>query len=132
MMVELLVAFTLLTTLMAVAVPLVVRHGRLLTAARHYRLAVDELSNQLERLSSLPADQVQVDLRDLAPTEFTASRLPGAELSGHWQPTDVGGRITLSIVWDDRRPDAPPLSMAAWVMPASRPTANPTAEGPDR
>ncbi len=128
--VEVLVAFTLLTTLMAVAVPLVVRHGRLLVAARHYRLAVDELSNQLERLTSLPVDQVAAELGNLTPTDFTASHLPGAELNGQWQPADVGGRVVLHIVWDDRPRRAAPLSMAAWVFPP--PAATPATGGNGR
>jgi hypothetical protein len=36
---EALVAFTLLTSVLGMSVPLVVRHGRLLTSARQYRLA---------------------------------------------------------------------------------------------
>ena len=50
---EMLVAFTLLTSVLALSAPLVVRHGRVLVTARHYRLALEELSNQMERLTAL-------------------------------------------------------------------------------
>ena len=52
-MVEVIVALTLLTTTLSVAAPLVVRHGWLLASQRHYRMALDEVSNQMERLSTM-------------------------------------------------------------------------------
>jgi hypothetical protein len=119
-LVEVLVAFTLLTTVMVVSVPLVVRHGRLLITARHHRLAVEELSNQLDRLTAMPEGQVQAELKKLAPTAFTEARLPGVKLSGQWQRGDIGGRITLCIVWDEAPHRAKALTMAAWVVPQPR------------
>lgn len=115
--IELLVAFTLLTTTMAVSVPLVVRHGRLLESARQYRIALEELSNQLDRLTALPENELQAALRRLAPSQFTASRLPGAEMSGELQPADIGRRIVLQIVWNEPQRSAAPVTLAAWILP---------------
>lgn len=129
--IEVLVAFTLLTSVLALSVPLVVRHGRVLLTARHYRLAVDELSNQLERLTSLPEAELQPALARLTPSTFTAARLPGAMLSGALEPADVGQRLTLKIVWDEPQRQAAPVSMAAWVLPdAGRPSGPAPQENP--
>src|SRR5882724_7546940 len=84
--IEVLVAFTLLSTALSLSLPLVVRHGRLLESCRHYRLALDELSNQLDRLTALPEADAQVALKQLKPSQFIAAKLPGAELSGQLQP----------------------------------------------
>jgi hypothetical protein len=43
---ELLVSFSQLITVLSLSATLVVRHGRILTSSRQYRLALDELSNQ--------------------------------------------------------------------------------------
>ena len=114
---ELLVAFTLLSTALSLAVPLVVHHGRLLASARHYRLAVDELTNQIERLTALPRDDVQRAIEELQSSSFTAERLPGAALSAQLEPDDLGERLTLSIVWNEPQRAAAPVRLVAWVMP---------------
>ena len=70
---EVLVAFTLLTSVLGMSVPLVVRHGRLLISARQHRLAVEELSNQLERLTTLPPGELAAAVTGLKVSEFTAA-----------------------------------------------------------
>jgi hypothetical protein len=116
---EVLVAFSLLTSVLSLSVPLAVRHGRLLTSARHYRLALAELTNQLERLTALPPEDVEQAATAVSVSEFTAAHLPGAELSGAIQSADLGRRITLSIVWDEPQRRAAPLKLTAWAPPAA-------------
>ena len=50
-MTELMVAAILMVSTMAIVAPLTVRTGRLWQDIRHHQLAVDTLSNELERLS---------------------------------------------------------------------------------
>jgi len=133
--IEMLVAFSLLTTALTVSLPLVVRHQRILVTARHYRLAVEELSNQIERLTALPATEVSAELERLEPSAFTAERLPGAELSGRLEPADLGERLTLRIVWDEPQRRDAPVTLAAWIFPeataaagAAERTAPPTED----
>jgi hypothetical protein len=117
-MIELLVACTLVMAALSVWAPLVVRHDRMATGARHYRIAVDELSNQLERLAALPGDELAAAVEDIAVSEFAAARLPGAELTAHLEPADVGQRLTLALTWDEPQRREAPLTMTAWVFPA--------------
>ncbi|MEX2316008.1 MAG: hypothetical protein WD669_02580 [Pirellulales bacterium] len=112
---------TLLTTVLAVATPLVVRHGRLLTAQRDYRVALDELSNQLERLTALPPRELAAELDNLKPSPHTAGRLRGAELRGELQPAEFGQRLTLRLAWDEPQRAKAPVVMAAWIFPNSPP-----------
>jgi hypothetical protein len=114
---ELLVAFSLLTTVLAVSVPLVVRHGRILVTERHYRLALEELTNQLERLSAMPSDEVSAELERLKPSSFIAERLAGVRLEGALQAAEVGQRLTLAITWDEPQRRAAPLKLAGWIFP---------------
>jgi len=112
---EVLVSFTLLSSVLAFATPLVVRHGRLMAGQRHYRLALDELSNQIERLSAMPADQLSAAVENLAPSEFAAEHLPGAELSGELAAQELGRRLTLRLKWDEPQRKSAPLRLTAWI-----------------
>jgi len=112
---EILVSFTLLATVLSVATPLVLRHNRLLTAHREYQMALDELSNQLERLTALPAAELPAALEKLAPSDLTATHLQGAKLTGELTPADQGQRLTLHLVWDEPQRRSAPVSLAAWI-----------------
>ena len=114
---EVIVAFTLLTGVLAALAPLVVKHRRLLTAQRDYRLALDEVSNQLERLTALPEGEISAALQSLRPSEFAAAKLPGAELRGEFESIDFGRRLRLDLAWDEPGRRGAPVSLAAWIVP---------------
>jgi hypothetical protein len=128
-MVETLVALTLLTTILSVFVPLIARHGRLLVAQREYRLALDELSNQLERLSALPRQELPGALEKLQPSAYAVARLPGAELRGELTPADLGQRLTLRLAWGENKTAAAPATLAAWIYPPPSSVVGTTREG---
>lgn len=115
--------------MLGVATPLVVRHGRLLTAHRQYRLALDELSNQLERLTALPEAELLAAVEQLTASDFAAARLPGVELKGELAPDDLGTCVTLRISWDEPQRREAPLSLSAWVMPGPTQADGPPMEG---
>jgi hypothetical protein len=123
---EVIISFTLLSSVLAFATPLVVRHGRLLAAQREYRLALDELSNQLERLIALPGEQLPAAVGQLAPSDFAAARLPGAELRGELDSADIGQRLTLKLWWDEPQRRAAPVTLAAWIIPDPQSNNSPT------
>jgi len=116
---EALVAFTLLSAALTFATPLVVQHSRLLKAQRNYRLALDEVSNQIDRLSLLPADELSNALSQLKPSELIAAKLPGAELRGKLDDSDIGRRLTLRLSWQAQGSPTK-VSLATWVLPASQ------------
>jgi hypothetical protein len=111
---EVLVAFTLLTTLLSLSLSSMVRHGRLLTSEQNYRLALDELSNQLDRLTALPSNELSQAVKGLQLTPFTAERLSDAKLVGEIAPTDIGQRVTLRLT--SRDPNGLKVSMAGWMF----------------
>lgn len=117
---EVIVSFTLLSSVLAFATPLVVRHTRLLAGQRHYRLALDELSNQLERLAALPATELPAAAREIVPSEFVTTRLPGAKLQAQLIPADPGQRLTLRLTWDEPGRRETPLMLSAWIVSPAR------------
>ena len=114
---EVLVAFSLLCSVLALSTPLIVKHGRLLAAQRDYRLALDELSNQLERLTALPDEKRLAALQQLTPSSFAAARLPGAQLRGEVHALDLGQCLTLRLWWDEPQRKAAPVMITAWMFP---------------
>jgi hypothetical protein len=119
---EVIVSLTLLGSVLALSTPLIVAHGRLLKTQRNYRLALDELSNQIDRMSVLPLTDLPGAIDEIAPSALAAERLPGAALRGQLAETDFGRRLTLEIWWDEPNRQAAPLRMTAWVMPQTGPS----------
>ena len=124
-------AFTLLASVLGLATPLVVKQQRLLAAQRDYRLALDELSNQLDRLTALPSGELPAALEQLVPSPFVAARLSGVTLRGELDSQDAGSRVILRMTWDEPQRAAAPLSMAAWVYPKTEaPGVQPARSAP--
>lgn len=127
-MLDMLVAFTLVVATIAVVTPLVMRHGRLLQSQRQYRIALDELSSQLDRLTVLRADELADAVAELQPTEFIVERLPGATIDAQLQEITGGAQqVTLQLAWDTPGRREAPVSLVGWVFPPS--STSSTAEG---
>jgi hypothetical protein len=124
---EALIALMLLSSMLSVSLTLIVRHGRLLAAERNYRLALDELSNQLERLTALPASDLAEAMKQLKVSPFTAERLPDAELVGELAPADNGQRVQLRIT--SNKPTDPTVSMSGWAFGTRPPPSATNARG---
>lgn len=113
--IEILVSLTLLTTGMTLSASLLVQHKRLLIEQRHYRLALDEVSNQLERLSSFSPSERAAVLDELQPSAFAIEHLPDAQLRASVHDERHGQRLTVSITWDQIGTEPQPLALSAWL-----------------
>ena len=82
-----------------------VRHGRLLTSEQNYRLALDELSNQLDRLTALPGNEFSLAVKELQLTPFTAERLSDVKLV--WRDRTGGYRAARHLAAHLARPERP-------------------------
>lgn len=97
---ELLVSALLLTSVMSLVGPLAVRSGRLWQDARQGRLALEELSNQLDRLTYLSEDQRNAALAELEPAESIRKALPNPQLTAEILHDRDGQRLVLQLTWD--------------------------------
>ncbi len=118
-MTDLVVAATLLVGIMSFVAPLAVRSGRLWQDSRHYRLALDELSNQLERLTSLDKAQRDAALGELSVSPQVRARLPNPVLEVNSIDDSDGARLVLQLQWDRVGP-AKPVTLVAWIDPLSK------------
>ena len=115
-MTDLVVAATLLVGIMSLVAPLAVRSGRLWQDSRHYRLALDELSNQLERLTNLDEGERDAALAKLSVSPQVRGRLPNPVLHAHSIDDSDGARLVLQLQWD-RVGHAMPVTLVAWIDP---------------
>lgn len=115
---ELLVAASLLVCMIGILTPLTVRTSRLWRESRQVRLAMGELSNQLDVLTSLDPDALAESLEDLAVSEEAELALPNANLRGEKVSDEHGTRLVLKIDWD-RPVKAVPLALVGWIDAAA-------------
>ncbi|MGV3485762.1 MAG: hypothetical protein ACO1RT_15200 [Planctomycetaceae bacterium] len=120
---ELTVASALLIGGMSLVGRLVVTNGRLLQQSRHNRLALDELTNQLEWLTTLEGEALTAAIEDLEPSATIVDALPGPTLNAERVDDDEGSRLTLSIRWETPQPSAP-IKLTAWLRPVSQSLAD--------
>ncbi|MEM8864433.1 MAG: hypothetical protein AAGF31_02670, partial [Planctomycetota bacterium] len=94
--IETLISFTLLISIFGACMPVVVRHHQVLADERDYRLAMEELNNQLDRLVGLPA----AELAD-AVVNLPTPSMKNAELVGETEELELGVRVTLTLRWPE-------------------------------
>jgi hypothetical protein len=114
--IELIVAATLLITGLSLLGTVAFRTGKLWQDTRHYQLAINELTNQLERLTSLDESEIDEQLGELTVSTAVENVLPFAKLSGRKLIDDNGTRVVLEIEWD-RLSKAEPLTLVGWLSP---------------
>jgi len=115
---EVLVAATLLLSLIGAVIPTTVRTAKIWRDTRHFQIATNELSNQLEVLSSLNEAERATALNQLTVSEPTSKILMGATIASETANDSDGNRITLTLNWE-RTPNANPLKITGWLKAAS-------------
>jgi hypothetical protein len=113
-LVELIVAATLVVSGLTVIGRLSVSTGRMWQQTRFEQFALEELSNQLEHLLALPAEQRDVALSQIVPSDLAISRLPDPVITSRLLGDQAGQRIELQISWNRVGP-AKPMSLVGWI-----------------
>lgn len=111
---EVVVAATLVVSMIGLVAPLTVRFGRVWQSTRQYRLAFNELANQMELLTSQGVSGCDAALATLKPSTSTAKSLPDARLEGELVRDQDGTRLILSLDWD-RGSKSVPLTLVGWL-----------------
>ena len=111
---EVVVAATLVVSMIGIVVPLAVRTGRVWQSTRQYRLACNELSNQMELLTSIGETQCKAELSHLKISDLLADSLPGARLQGELVSDHDGTRLVLNLDWE-RGSKSVPIALVGWL-----------------
>ena len=113
---EVMVSAVLITAMVSLISTIVVRSGRMSQQTRQAQFAMDELSNQMERITLLPVDQLEQAIKALEISDEFHSSVPDALLSGKVVRDDDSTRVVLDLDWQRNTPSLP-LTLVAWVDP---------------
>lgn len=117
-MIEVVVAAMLLVAVMTFVTTLAFRIDLVWRDTAHHRTAMNELSNQLEALTMLPADELTTAMAALQPSELATRTLAQPELTGKVTDDEFGRRVVLRLNWQRRHPGNP-VELVAWLTPES-------------
>lgn len=123
---ELLVAAALLITGLTLISKGAVQTQRIWQATRHHQLALDELANQVDRLTAMKPLERAESLASLQPSESLRAILDNPTLNGEAVSDEDGDRIVLSLHWDRVGP-AIPVTLVGWIPPSPQ-VATPTED----
>ena len=112
---EMLVAIVVLCATVTVVTGLLFKCGMVWRDVSQYRVAVHELSAQLEELTLMDANSVTERIDQLKPSAVSAERLPDAKLSGLLVRDSLGTRVELSINWK-RMVESKPVVLCGWLI----------------
>ena len=113
-MIEAVVSAGLLMVVMSFVVQMTFRIDGVWSDTTHHRIAIQELSNQLDRLTRLSPDEIQEELEQLEPSDAIRGTLHGAMISGVLINDEFGQRVGLQLNWDKRHASRP-MEMSAWL-----------------
>ncbi len=112
--IELVVSAMLLITVMTFMTSLCFRINLVWKDIGHHRVAVGELSNQLESLQRMTPQGAREALQIIQPSSLCRQTLRDPELRGQIVRDDLGERVVLQINWTRRHPGQP-IELAAWL-----------------
>ncbi len=110
---ELLAAGVLLIATTGTVATAAVHCQRLSKDGREYRLAVDELAMQMERLLTVETTQLPDAMENLQPSDSVSQSLKQVRLWAELIEDSSGQRIVIRLQWQ-RLGDPPPLMVVGW------------------
>ena len=114
MTLELLVACVLLVTSASLVTTCAFAAQKIARDTRQRTVAQHELTNQLERLTQVPAAELAENIEDLDLSEIARQSIPDATLSGKVIDDEYGQRIQLELAWKQTGV-ARPITAVAWL-----------------
>ncbi|MEL7499132.1 MAG: hypothetical protein AAFN77_16110 [Planctomycetota bacterium] len=128
--IELIVTGVVMITVMSVASAICMRTNLVWKDIRYQRVAVQELSNHLDQLTRLTADEANSELESLQPSAWCERTLHEVKLTSSTQTDAIGTRLELVISWKDRfgRHDT---QLSGWIVTPVDVDEEPSAEVSD-
>jgi len=117
--IELVVSAMLLITIMSFITSICLQTSLIWKDIGHHRAAVNELSNQLERLTRLTPDEARQALGSLQPSAVCSRTLNKPQLSAELIDDNLGLRVVMQIDWKRRNPGKP-VELVGWMLTADK------------
>ena len=113
---EMIVGASALVIIMTICTTMFFRVHRVWGDIKEHRLAVCEISNQLDDLTRLSVDEVNDRLKNIAVSELVNKSLKNSVLSGKISNDDLGTRLQLTISWQ-KQATQKSVSLSGWLQP---------------
>lgn len=117
-MIECVVAAGVLMIAMGTVTTMAFRISRIWTQTGHQRIAMDELSNQIERVLDTEPDKIDELIEELQPSEVAMNSLDQPKLLAARVRDELGDRVTLELRWRSAHPIAP-VELTGWIDPSA-------------
>lgn len=114
-LIELIVAASVMVAVMTLVTTLCIRIHRVWKEIGDHRVAVSELSNQLEHLTELDIKQLPAELEQLEVSSVLRTTLKSPTISGELRETELGPQIILQLNWT-RPYTGKPVTLSGWVI----------------
>ena len=117
---EAFVALVLLGALVSVVGQSTVRLTRQATLSRQHLVALEILTNQLERACALSNAEAKPGIQPFALAESAQGDLPDASCAREWKELDGGWHVTVTLHWRNAfSPEPIVVSLASWIPRAT-------------
>ncbi|MGB1925214.1 MAG: hypothetical protein ACPHL6_01705 [Rubripirellula sp.] len=110
---ELVVACSLLVTSISTVAMIAVKTTRIWQDSRHQQIALEELSSQIDRLTSLSPKARTDAIRELKPSDLLIAISPNVTITATWDNEEKTA-IKLQVDWNSVQPKAP-VRLIGWV-----------------
>lgn len=115
LMLELLLAAVVIMALLGFATTICYRVGLVWRDVRQHRVAVAELSNQLDLLTRMSEEDAKLMLESIAPSEYSKRTLNEPRMTGELVESKLGTQINLRLDWKRRHPGKP-VELVGWIQ----------------
>lgn len=112
--IECVVAASVLMVTMGTVTTMAFRASRIWIATGHQRIAMNELSNQLETITSARGDEINRLIENLAPSGLAQKSLDQPLIKATRTRDQAGDRVTIELSWRSQFPIAP-VSLTGWI-----------------
>lgn len=115
-MIECVVSASILIVAMGTVTTMAFRLSRVWIQTGHQRIAMNELTNQIERLIESEPDKIDAMISDLKPSPAVERSLDQPHLSGRRVNDGFGDRVTLQLQWRSTHPIGA-VELTGWIDP---------------
>lgn len=115
---EVMVCASLVLAVMSFIASITLRTNRMWRDTRHQRIGLDELSNQMERLTLLELEELKRVLPDLEPSPMIQNLIPTVSIEGKVDERDDSVQIILTLAMDkegDAVKQSHPLTLVGFL-----------------
>jgi len=115
---ECVVAASVLMVAMGTVTTMAFRASRMWSDVGHQRIAMNELANQIERISDADLEQIDQLVANLNPSEMAQASLDRPQMTAMRIRDSLGDRVVVELTWQSTYPLAP-VRLTGWIAAPS-------------